>query len=238
MGSLIDGAHTWRFYIAGCTEARLCMPLRTLNLQTTLRFCQWYRTLNSTPTGFSINSFGVMLISRQLKQKVTERGEGKRVRVPGLGEFIVTADSEVSDAESPRFEGDAGAEVPFDAPSGVGTTPMEHVELEEVKEKDPDVHFKRKRQDESRRKRVVKKPRRYTPTIIAEGESTATPPPPAPLVIKLSAPRQIIDKAVHDLSKISSVLAAYTYIFHIAHCLFYDSGTETARDPRAEAAGE
>ena len=36
MGSLIDGARAWRFYIAGCTEARLCMPLRTLNLQTTL----------------------------------------------------------------------------------------------------------------------------------------------------------------------------------------------------------
>jgi len=40
------------------------------------------------------------------------------------------------------------------------------------------------------------------------------------------------------LSKISSVLATYTYIFHTAHCLFYDSGTETARDPRVEAVGE
>jgi len=29
MGSLIDGARAWQFYIAGCTEARLCMPLRT-----------------------------------------------------------------------------------------------------------------------------------------------------------------------------------------------------------------
>ena len=38
--SLIDGARAWRFYIACCTEARLCMPLRTPNLQTTLGFCQ------------------------------------------------------------------------------------------------------------------------------------------------------------------------------------------------------
>ena len=29
MGSLIDGAHAWRYFIAGCTEARLCMPLKT-----------------------------------------------------------------------------------------------------------------------------------------------------------------------------------------------------------------
>ena len=78
----------------------------------------WYKTSNSTPTGFSINSFGLKLISRRLKRKVTERGEGKRVRVPGLGEFVVTADSEASDAESPRFEGNAGAEVPTDAPGG------------------------------------------------------------------------------------------------------------------------
>ena len=48
---------------------------------------------------------------------------------------------------------------------------MEDVEVEEVEEEDPDVHFKRKRKGGSRRKRVVKKPRRYTPTVIAEGES-------------------------------------------------------------------
>ena len=75
------------------------------------------------------------------------------------------------------------------APGGVGTAPMEDVEVEEVEEEDLDVHFKRKRQGGSRRKRVVKKPRRYTPTVIAEGESAAVFPPPAPLVIKLSAPR-------------------------------------------------
>jgi len=45
---------------------------------------------------------------------------------------------------------------------------MKDVEVEEVEEEDPDIRFKRKRQGESRRKRVVKKPRLYTPTIIAE----------------------------------------------------------------------
>ena len=77
------------FYIAGCTEARLCMPLRTPNLLTTLGFCQWYRTLNSTPTGFSINSFGVKLISQRLKRKITERSEGKRVREEATGNSLL-----------------------------------------------------------------------------------------------------------------------------------------------------
>ena len=67
------------------------------NLLTTLGFCQWYRTSNSTPTRFSINSFGMKLISQWLKRKVSEKNEGKRVRVPGLGEFIAVDDSEASD---------------------------------------------------------------------------------------------------------------------------------------------
>ena len=137
--------------------------------------------------------------------------------MPGLGEFIAIIDSEASDAESPRFEGDTGAEVPPDTPGGVGTALMEDVEVEEVEEEDPDV--KRKRQGGSCRKRAVKKPRRYTPTIIAEGESAAVPPPPTPLVIKLSASRQTVDKIVPDLSKISSILATYTYI-HILYSSF------------------
>ena len=97
------------------------------------------------------------LISQRLKRKVSEKSEGKRVRVPGLGEFVSTADSEASDAESPHFEGDTGTEVPPNAPGGVGTAPMEDVKVEEVEEEDPDVHFKRKREGGSRRKRVVKK---------------------------------------------------------------------------------
>ena len=86
--------------------------------------------------------------------------------MPGLREFVATADSKASDAESPCFEGDTGAEAQPDAPGGIGTAPMEEVKVEEVEEEDPDVHFKRKRQGGSRRKRVVKKSRRYTPTII------------------------------------------------------------------------
>ena len=60
----------------------------------------------------------------------------------------------------------------------------------------------------------MKKPRRYTPTIIAQGESAAVPPPPAPLVIiRLSAQKQTIDKVVPDLGKINFILATCTYIF-------------------------
>ena len=40
------------------------------------------------------------------------------VCMPGLGEFVTTADSEAFDAENPDFEGDAGVEVPPDAPGG------------------------------------------------------------------------------------------------------------------------
>ena len=89
MGSLIDGARAWRFFIASYTEARLCMPLRTPNLLMILGFCQWYRTSNSTPTGFSINSSGVMLISQRLKRKVTEKSEGKRSAFQASGSSLL-----------------------------------------------------------------------------------------------------------------------------------------------------
>jgi len=175
------------------------------------------------PTRLSINSFGVKLISQRLKRKVTEKGENKKVRVPGLPEFVTTADSEASDAESPRFEGVAGAEILADVPSGVGTAPMEDVEVEEVEEEDPDVYFKRKWQGESRKKRVVKKPRRYTPTVIAEGESAAVPPPPALLVIKLSAQKQTTNKDVPGLGKTSFIFSpTCTYIFQQLICLSHD----------------
>ena len=57
-------------------------------------------------------------------------------------EFVATVDSEASDAESPHFEGNTGVKAPPDAPSGVGTDPMEDVKVEEVEEEDPNVHFK------------------------------------------------------------------------------------------------
>jgi len=118
------------------------MPLRTPNLLTTLGFCQWYKTSNFTPTRFSVHSFGVKLISQRLKRKVTEKGEGKTVYVLGLLEFVTTTDSEASDVKSFHFEGDAGAKIPPDALGGIGTAPLEDVEVKEVDEEDPDVHFK------------------------------------------------------------------------------------------------
>jgi len=80
------------------------MLLRTLNLLMTLGLCQWYKTSNSAPTRFNINSSGLKWISKRMKQKVIAQEEGKRVRVSDLPEFIDVADSEASDAESPRFE--------------------------------------------------------------------------------------------------------------------------------------
>jgi len=140
-----------------------------------------------------------------MKQKVTAKREGKRVRVPDIPEFIAAADSETSDAKRLRFEDVAGVEVSQDVPSRIGTTPMEEVEVEEEEEEDPDVHFKRKRKGEPRRKRVVKKPRRHT-LVIAESESVAVVSPPTPLVIKLSAQKKATEKAAPGLGKISSHL--------------------------------
>ena len=63
----------------------------------------------------------------------------------------------------------------------------------------------------------MKKPHRYTPTVIAESESATVPPPPAPLIIKLSAQKQATDKAVPGQGKTSFIFATCTYIFHTAH---------------------
>ena len=59
----------------------------------------------------------------------------------------------------------------------------------------------------------MKKPRRYAPTVITEGESSAVPSLPAPLVIRLSAPRQTAGKAAPDPSMINSVLIVQSYVF-------------------------
>jgi len=55
----------------------------------------------------------------------------------------------------------------------------------------------------------VKKPRRYAPTVVAEGEPSAALPPPAPLVAELSVPEPTTDEATPDLGKISFVLIIY-----------------------------
>ena len=116
----------------------------------TLCFCQWYATFNSTPLGFKANSSGVKLISQRLKQKVSERREGRRVRVPGMEEFVAVDDSEASDAESPRFEAEAGAGTPAAGSGVMGTIPPRHVE--EVEGEGSGVPLKRKRTGGSRRK--------------------------------------------------------------------------------------
>ena len=97
------------------------------------------------------------LISQRLKRKVSEKNEGKRVRVPGIEKFVAVDDSEASDAGSPRFEAETGVEAPAAAFGVVGTASIEHADVEEVEEEDPDVHFKRKREGGSRRKRVVQR---------------------------------------------------------------------------------
>jgi len=189
MGSLIDGARAWQFFTADGTGARLRTPLRDPGLRTTLCFCQWYAASNSTPPGFNANSSGVRLIAHRMRQKASEKKEGKRVRVPGIEEFIAVDDSEASDAGSPRFEVGTGADVreadTCEAGSGVvGTAPPRHVE--EVEEEDSDVHFKRKRGSGSRRKSLAKKPRRHAPTIVVEGEPSTALPSAAPLVAEPS----------------------------------------------------
>ena len=72
MGSLIDGARAWRYFIVGCTEARLCMPLRTPNHLTMLGFCKRYNASTFNPSVFNINSSGVKLICKRMKQKAIE----------------------------------------------------------------------------------------------------------------------------------------------------------------------
>ena len=63
------------------------------------------------------------LISQRLRRKASEKREGKRVRVPGIEEFVAVDDSEASDAESPRFEVRTGAETPAAGSGVMGTAP-------------------------------------------------------------------------------------------------------------------
>jgi len=60
---------------------------------------------------------------------------------------------------------------------------------------------------------VVKKPRCYTPTVIAVGESAVVPPPPAPLVIKLVAQKQSTEKAVSDLGNYICPFLLFLFLF-------------------------
>jgi len=124
--------------------------------------------------------------------------------VPGLLEYITEVDSEASDVESPHFEGVTGIEILWESPGVVGTAPMEEVGAEE-EEENSHVYFKQKRKGKPCKKKVMKKPRRQT-LVIMESESVGIVPPPASLVIKLSAQKKIPEKAAPALGKISSCL--------------------------------
>ena len=101
------------------------MSYLTRNLLTSLEFCQWYQTSNSNPSQFNINSIGTKLIFKWLKQKAVEQDQGKRVRVPGLSEFLDEAGSEASDADSPHFEDVGGGEAAPEATRRAGKAPLE-----------------------------------------------------------------------------------------------------------------
>ena len=94
------------------------------------------------------------------------------------------------------------------AGSGVmGTAPPRHVE--EAEEEDPDVPLKRKRTGGSRRKQLVKKPRRQAPTVVVEGEPSAALPPLVPLVVEPPVAEPATGEVAADLGRINSVLVIY-----------------------------
>ena len=106
-------------------------------------------------------------------------------------------------------------------------------EEEEEEEENSDVHFKRKREGEHRRKRVVKKPRRHTP-VVTESESVEIISPSAPLVIKLSMQKKAAEKAAPGLGKVSSHLQDFLIILssRAANLLIWEIGTEIAGGTR------
>jgi len=100
MGSLIDDASAWRYFIAGCTRARFCMPHQTPTLLTSLGFCQWYKVSNTRPS-YKVNSTGISLIVVPLKRKVEAQRQGKCNREPGLKKLLADVASEALVAASP-----------------------------------------------------------------------------------------------------------------------------------------
>jgi len=78
-----------------------------------------------------------------------------------------------------------------------------------VEEEGPDVPFKRRQTGGSRRKQLVKKPRRQAPTVVVEGEPSAVLPSLTPLVVESSVPEPTIGEVAPDPGKISFVLVIY-----------------------------
>ena len=111
--------------------------------------------------------------------------------------------SEVSDAESPRFEAETGVGTPAAGSGVMGTVPLRHVG--EMEEEDSDVPLKRKRASGSRRKSLAKKPRRQAPTVVVEGEPSAAFPPAIPLVADPSVTEPTTGEFAPNLGKFYSV---------------------------------
>ena len=89
----------------------------------------------------------------------------------------------------------------------MGTVPPRHVE--EAEEEGPDIPLKRKRTGGSRRKQLVKKPRRQAPTVVVEGEPSAALPPLVPLIVEPSVAEPATGEVAPDLGRINSVLVIY-----------------------------
>ena len=90
----------------------------------------------------------------------------------------------------------------------MGTVLPRHVE-EVEEEEGSDVPLKRKRTSGSRRKQLVKKPRRQALTVVVEGEPSAAFPPAAALVVEPSVAGPVSGEVTPDLGKISFVFVIY-----------------------------
>jgi len=121
MCSLIDGVGAWRHFIVCCTEARFCMLLRTPNLL----MSPVVQSFQLQPIRVQYQLIGTKLIFKRLNKKVTELDQRKRVRVPGLPEFLAEVGSEASDTESPCFKDVVSGGATQEALSGAGKVLLE-----------------------------------------------------------------------------------------------------------------
>lgn len=81
-GNLFQGTWVWYHLIAGGTNARFSMPLKTLNLYTSFSFCSWYSIACWVPHNFNVNNTCL----RDIKVWYSKK-EGSSTRVPSLDEF-------------------------------------------------------------------------------------------------------------------------------------------------------
>ena len=109
------------------------------------------------PSSYKVNSSGINLITTQLRGKVVEHQKEKRVRVPGIEEFLADVGSDASMAASPR-PGEVDTELSKKVaaspkPCEVGSEPTLEVaaiaDIEEKEDENCDTHFKRKRMSPS-----------------------------------------------------------------------------------------